>query len=350
MIKFNLGLESWDKVKDAKRLAPGLVTALSIAILATLIEAILPFHFIGSAVLAMFLGISIRALFSVRESLESGLQFASKRVLKTAIVLMGATFNIGIILEVGSQTLFILLFTLFTAFFGSYLIRKKSGINWTLSNMIAAGTGICGGSAIAALAPVVKAKDSDVSYALSVTFLFDMGMVILFPLMGRAMGLTDAIFGFWTGTAVNDTSSVVAASFAFSEAAGEIATMVKLTRTLAIIPTVIIFAFITLRKQYSETRQKETAVSLSVRELFPWFILFFLVMAGFNTAGLINVEIAGIVRSISRFLMVIALAAIGLKTDLNLMRQTGSKPFIHGLILSTLVVIVSLIVTLFLFS
>ena len=126
-----------------------------------------------------------------------------------------------------------------TCFGLGYVIGKALGLDWKTSSLINAGTGICGGSAIAAIAPVIEATDMDIAYGMSATFLFDTIMVVVFPLLGRAMGLSDAAFGLWAGTAVNDTSSVVATGYAFSEAAGDFATMVKLTRTLAIIPTVL---------------------------------------------------------------------------------------------------------------
>ena len=127
-----------------------------------------------------------------------------------------------------------MVFTLFTCFGIGYFVGKALKINWKLSNLISAGTGICGGSAIAAISPAIDADDSDIAYAMSATFLFDMAMIVLFPIMGRAMGLSDMAYGLWSGTAVNDTSSVVAAGYAYSEAAGDFATMDKLTRTLAI--------------------------------------------------------------------------------------------------------------------
>jgi uncharacterized membrane protein YadS len=145
-----------------------------------------------------------------------------------------------------------MVFTLLTCFGGGYFIGKALGLNWKLSNLISAGTGICGGSAIAAISSVIEADDNDVAYAMSATFLFDMAMIVLFPIMGRAMGMSDEAFGIWAGTAVNDTSSVVAAGYAFSEGAGDFATMVKLTRTLAIIPTVITFAFVQLHLKRKE--------------------------------------------------------------------------------------------------
>lgn len=332
-------------MKDLKGLLPGFILSLVIALVATGIEMVLPIHIIGAAVIAMFLGIVVRSFVPQQEVIKPGVQYTSKKVLKGAIILLGASLNVAIVLEVGSRTLAILFFTLLTAFGGGLLIGKWMGVNWKLSNMIAAGTGICGGSAIAAIAPVIDAEDSDVTYAISATFLFDMAMVVLFPILGRAMQLSDTIFGYWTGTAVNDTSSVVATSFSFSEAAGEIATMVKLTRTLAIIPTVIFFAFLAIRRKRKESTQTGEKMSVSVKGLFPWFIVFFVLMAGLNTVGIITPAVSDILRTVSRFLMVVALAAIGLKTDIQAIRKTGIGPFVHGVTLSSLVVVVSIIVT-----
>lgn len=167
--------------------------------------------------------------------------------MKFAIILLGASLNISIVLQVGKMSLCVMCFTLLTCFGGGYIVGKLLKINWKLSNLISAGTGICGGSAIAAIAPVIDADDTDIAYSMSATFLFDMAMILLFPVIGHSMGLSDMAYGLWAGTAVNDTSSVVAAGYAFSEAAGDFATMVKLTRTLSIIPTVIIFALISAR-------------------------------------------------------------------------------------------------------
>ena len=225
------------------------------------------------------------------------------------------------------------------------------GLNWKLSNLISAGTGICGGSAIAAIAPVIDAEDSDIAYAMSATFLFDMAMIVLFPIMGRAMGLSDEAYGLWAGTAVNDTSSVVAAGYAFSEGAGDFATMVKLTRTLTIIPTVIVFALIEVRLKKKEalagSESSDTKANISFWNLFPWFILGFIVLAAVNSVGLISPELSGGLKTVSKFLMVAALAAIGLNTSFKDMAKSGIRPMIHGFIISALVVIVAITVEYF---
>jgi uncharacterized integral membrane protein (TIGR00698 family) len=247
------------------------------------------------------------------------------------------------------MSLLVMVFTLLTCFGGGYLIGKALKLNWKLSNLISAGTGICGGSAIAAIAPTIDADNNDVAYAMSATFLFDMAMILLFPIMGRALGMSDMAFGLWAGTAVNDTSSVVATGYAFSEAAGDFATMVKLTRTLSIIPTVLIFAFINLNLKRKEAKLNNTDGSelkaqFSIKKIFPWFILGFVALS--VVASIFTIPSAVVVhtKSASKLLMVSALAAIGLNTSFSSMKKSGIRPMIHGFIISALVVVVALVV------
>ncbi len=327
---------------------PGVALALVIAAVSRFIEGLLPIHLIGAAVIAMFIGMGINALWQPTAHFKPGLTFTSKKLLKFAIILLGASLSINVILNVGKLSLMVMLFTLATCFGGGYFIGKALGLNWKLSNLISAGTGICGGSAIAAIAPTIDADDTDIVYAMSATFLFDMAMIVLFPIMGRAMGLTDMAYGLWAGTAVNDTSSVVAAGFAFSEAAGDFATMVKLTRTLSIIPTVLAFALINARIKRKEALAAGTAATIqtkvSVRKLFPFFILGFLGMSALKSAGFIPDTLSDILKDVSKFLMVAALAAIGLGTSFREMRKAGLKPMLHGFIISALVVVVAILV------
>lgn len=325
---------------------PGIGFAFLIAIIAKMIENILPVSFLGASVIAIFLGILINYFYPVEDTtLSSGIQFASKRILKFAIILLGASLNIATILEVGKISLIVMIFTLLAAFGGGYLLGKAFGLDWRLSSLISSGTGVCGGSAIAAVSPVIDAEDHQITYAMSSTFIFDMFMIILFPLMGQSLNMSDMSYGLWTGTAVNDTSSVVAAGYAFSEAAGDFATMVKLTRTLAIIPIVIIFTLIQMRLNRKRAGvTPDGHVNMNLKDVFPWFILGFLALALINSLGFIPVAGAQLLKDISKFLMVVALAAIGLKTDLGKMKQSGLKPMLHGFIISVLVIVVSLAV------
>ena len=280
------------------------------------------------------------------------MKFTSKKLLKFAIILLGLSPNIRTILNVGKMSLTVMIFTLLTCFGGGYFIGKALGLNWKLSNLISAGTGICGGSAIAAISSTIDADDNDIAYAMSATFLFDMAMIVLFPIMGQAMGMSDQAFGIWAGTAVNDTSSVVATGYAFSEAAGDFATMVKLTRTLAIIPTVIVFALIQLRIKKKEAKanaasSEELKTNFKLSKIFPWFILGFLAMSVVASIFPIPTQVVSSTKSISKFLMVCALAAIGLNTSFSNMKKSGVRPMIHGFIISALVVVVALVVEIF---
>ena len=329
--------------------APGVALSLLIAALATFIESILPIHVIGAAVMAMFIGMLLNHLIKNKAPLAPGVKFTSKKLLKFAIILLGLSLNITTILKVGRMSLLVMVFTLLTCFGGGYFIGRALGLNWKLSNLISAGTGICGGSAIAAIAPTIEAEDRDVAYAMSATFLFDMAMIVLFPLMGRAIGMSDEAFGIWAGTAVNDTSSVVATAYAFSEAAGDFATMVKLTRTLAIIPTVITFSLIQMRLKRKEALLHSESLdgikaSFSIKKIFPYFILGFLAMAILASIFDIPTEFVSSTKKVSKFLMVSALAAIGLNTSPASMKKAGIRPMLHGFIISALVVIVALLV------
>ncbi len=333
----------------ALKIVPGVILSVGVALIACWIESLLPIHLIGSAVIAMFIGMILNYFLKDTAVFASGLKFTSKKILKFAIILLGLSLNITTILNVGRMSLTVMIFTLLTCFGGGYFIGKALGLNWKLSNLISAGTGICGGSAIAAIAPTIDADDNDVAYAMSATFIFDMAMIVLFPIMGRALGMSDEAFGIWAGTAVNDTSSVVATGYAFSEGAGDFATMVKLTRTLAIIPTVITFAFIQLnikrKEALADSRNGDgLKANFSITKIFPWFILGFLAMSIVASVFSIPADVVTGIKTASKFLMVCALAAIGLNTSFGSMKKSGIRPMIHGFIISALVVVVALLV------
>ena len=335
-------------MEKIRKLLPGCALALVIAAVAKLLEmweSAANLHFIGASVIAMFIGMIVNRFYKPSAVTAPGIKFTSKKILKFAIILLGASLNISTVLTVGRFSLTVMVFTLATCFGLGALIGKALGLNWKTASLINAGTGICGGSAIAAIAPVIEASDMDMAYGLSATFLFDMIMVIAFPLLGRWMGLSDAAFGLWAGTAVNDTSSVVATGYAFSEAAGDFATMVKLTRTLAIIPTVLVFAAISVRLKKKEAAASgDVSVNVSMKSVFPWFILGFLAMSALCSLGLIPAAAAAALKSLSKFLMVAALAAVGLNTSFKELCKSGAKPMLHGFIVSLLVVLVAIAV------
>ncbi len=332
-----------NKIKKQGLFVSGVAICIVVAILAVALEKLIPGELLGSSVIALFLGTIINSFFHP-DWIKPALKFTSKRILKAAIILLGASLSVSTIMSVGKMTFFVMIFTFAMCFGGGYFIRKLFGLNWKLSNLISAGTGICGGSAVAAIAPVIDADDKDIAFALSSTFLFDMIMVAVYPIMGRILGMSDMAYGIWAGTSVNDTASVVASGYAFSEIAGDFATMVKLTRTIAIIPTVLVFACVGTRIKQKELRTENGGKKVNMLKVIPWFIGGFLALAIANSVGLIPMEISGIMKSASKFLMVTALAAIGLGTSITDFKKAGLSPMFYGITIDTLVTFTALVV------
>ena len=324
----------------------GMAICFGVAGLSVLAETLIPGELLGASIIALFLGTFINSFFHPAW-LKPALKFTSKKVLKAAIILLGASISVNTILSVGKMTFLVMIFTFAMCFGGGYFIRRLFGLNWKLSNLISAGTGICGGSAVAAIAPVIDADDKDIAFAMSSTFLFDMVMIALYPLMGKALGMSDIAYGIWAGTSVNDTASVVASGYAFSEIAGDFATMVKLTRTIAIIPTVLVFAYIGTRIKQKELKAASNGRKVNLVKIIPWFIGGFLLLAVFNSTGLIAPTLSSLMKTTSKFLMVSALAAIGLGTSLTDFKKAGFAPMFYGITIDTLVTLTALAVIFF---
>lgn len=331
------------KAKDNYLFILGLAMCFGVAGVSVLLEKIIPGGLLGASIIALFMGTIINSFFHP-SWIKPALKFTSKKVLKAAIILLGASLSINTIMSVGKMTFFVMIFTFAMCFGGGYFIRKIFGLNWKLSNLISAGTGICGGSAIAAISPVIDADDKDIAFAMSSTFIFDMVMVALYPIMGKLLGMTDIAYGIWAGTSVNDTASVVASGYAFSEIAGDFATMVKLTRTIAIIPTVLVFAYIGTRIKQKELKQANNYQKINLFKIIPWFIGGFLLLAVLNSVGYIPVTLGGAIKSTSKFLMVTALAAIGLGTSITDFKKAGLAPMFYGITIDTLVTLTALAV------
>src|SRR6056297_1971964 len=280
-------------MEEIKDYLAGIILTILLALTAKAVSTYIPMLIISASVFALILGMLLNPIIKEIYIFNKGIKFVSKKILKTAIVLMGLTLSFSQVLSVGGYSLIVMTFTLLTAFGGGYLFGKLFNMNWKLSSLISAGTGICGASAVAAIAPTIEAKNSDIAYAIFATFIFDVLMVVLFPLAGRYLGMSDLGFGLWAGIAVNDTSSVVAAGYAFSDTAGAFAVIVKLTRTLSIGPVVLIFSLINARENKKlgkiDTEQKD---KVSIRNIFPYFILLFLVMVAVKSTGIISADLS----------------------------------------------------------
>ncbi len=332
--------------KKFSQYIPGITLTILLAMIGKFLSNLIPMGLISPGVFALLVGMALNPITRNYKIFNNGIIFVSKVVLKTSIILMGATLSFSQVLEVGKYSIIVMCFTLFTAFFCGHWLGKLFKMNWKLSSLISAGTGICGGSAIAAIAPTIEAESSDIAYSISATFIFDIIMVILFPIAGRYFNMSDLGFGLWTGTAVNDTSSVVAAGYAFSDAAGNFSLIVKLTRTLSIVPVVLIFSYINskINSKHSQDINRNKVV---IKDIFPWFILLFLVMVAIKSLGFISPVLSNNISIVSKFCMIMALGAIGLNTNFKEVSKSGVLPMIHGFIISLLVVIVSFGVQMF---
>ncbi|HLQ40711.1 MAG TPA: YeiH family protein [Tetragenococcus sp.] len=314
----------------------GVLLAFVIALAASFLGD--QFKLVGGPVFGILLGLLI-AFIPRKESFASGIQFTSKKILQYAVVLLGFSMNLYQIFAVGKQSLLIILATITTALVVSYFISKKMNIPSNVSILVGVGSSICGGSAIAATAPVIDAEDEEVAQSISVIFLYNIIAAILFPIFGQLLGQNDIGFGMWAGTAINDTSSVVAAGQTWSLAHGSdvalhYATIVKLTRTLAIIPITLALSF------YRSKKNVDTNVKM--RETFPWFVLFFLLAAIISTVFEINEVIVSNLTILSKFMITMAMSAIGLNTNLVKLVKSGAKPLLLGFCCWISIMLVSL--------
>ena len=320
---------------------PGVLFAFVLALIATGLGK--KFPIIGGPVFGIVLGIIINNTFGKPEGTLKGIGFTSKKILQWAIIVLGAGLSLTQVLKTGLDSLSVTIFTLSAAFIAAYGFGRLMGIPSKLKALIGVGTAICGGSAIAAISPIIEADEMEVAYSISTIFLFNIIAVLIFPPLGHLLGFSDKAFGLWAGTAINDTSSVVAAGYAFSSAAGTYATIVKLTRTTMIIPISIIFSIVTAVQKKKEAN-KNQSVNFSFKKVFPWFILWFLVASLLNTMGLFGGNSINYINSLGKFMIVMALSAVGLSADFKKMLKTGLKPLFLGLIVWFTVAIVSIIV------
>ncbi|TGA97615.1 YeiH family putative sulfate export transporter [Sporolactobacillus shoreae] len=315
---------------------PGIILAAVLAIPACLIGTFFPL--VGSPILGILSGMLL-SVWRRPVLFEEGIKYTSKKVLQYSVVLMGFGLNLFNIIKVGSQTLELLVFTLAAAFLTAYIAGKLLKIEGKTQTLIGVGTAICGGSAIAAAAPVIRADEKEVAHAISTIFLFNVIAAFLFPFLGHVMGMSNQSFGLWTGTAVNDTSSVVAAGYTFSHAAGNLAVIVKLTRTLMIIPVTLVLSFYYSRK----TTQKGQG-GYHFSKVFPWFVLGFVTASVISTFLPLPVAVINFLVQCGKYLIVMAMVSIGLNTNVVKLVKNGGKPIVLGFICWGVLSIVSLAV------
>lgn len=325
----------------------GLALAAAIGLAATAIGVACPV--LGAPVVAV-VGGALLSPFARRRwaVLRPGLDFARVRLLRASVVVLGAQLSLREVAGAGTASLPVMLATLVSCLAGAALLGRILGVGRDLRILVGVGTAICGASAIAATSPTIRAKDADVAYAVSTIFLFNVAAVLVFPPLGHALGLGPSGFGLFAGTAVNDMSSVVAAAGSYGPAAVQQAVVVKLVRTLMIIPVVLALGAFIRDRGVVEARavgpRGRLAVAGRAARLVPGFLVAFLLLAAAHSAGLLPAASQEPLRRGAMVLIAVALAAVGLATDVPALRRTGVRPLLLGLLLWVTVSLTSLVV------
>ena len=320
-----------------KKNGSGILVCLAIAIPSWLLGKMFPV--IGGAVIAIIAGMIVTMFWDNKGKAEPGIKWTSRVILQTAVVLLGFGMNLGVIFQTGKQSLPIIICTITTSLIIAWILQKALKVPANTSILVGVGSSICGGSAIAAAAPVIGADDDEIAQSIAVIFFFNVLAAIFFPILGKAIGF-DTVngepFGIFAGTAINDTSSVTAAASTWdsmwnlgSETLNKAVT-VKLTRTLAIIPITLGLSLIQAKKSTKEGKQ---TTKFSIKRAFPMFILYFVIAAIITTVCVHMGVDAGVfqpIKELSKFMIIMAMAAIGLNSNVIQLIKTGGKPIIVG--------------------
>ncbi|CAD0134369.1 YeiH family putative sulfate export transporter [Streptococcus thermophilus] len=324
-----------------KEFLPGISISILISLIAWYLGNLFPI--IGGPVIGLFIGLLLANLLINQERFIIGMQFTSKKVLQYAVVLLGFVLNLSQVFNVGLTSLPIILTTIATALITAYVIHKLFKLDSEIVTLVGVGSSICGGSAIAATAPVIKAKDGSIATAISVIFFFNILAALLFPHLGSWLGLSNQGFAIFAGTAVNDTSSVTATASSWDSLHGtsilEQATIVKLTRTLAIIP-------ITLGLSIWQSKKDNTKERFSLIKAIPNFILWFLLASLITTVAMsmgVPAAIFAPLKDLSKFMIIMAMTAIGYQTNLKKIITKGGSALLVGGLCWLLISVVSLL-------
>ncbi|MGO1580936.1 MAG: YeiH family protein [Peptoniphilaceae bacterium] len=296
------------------------------------------FPVVGGAVFAILIGMVLGVFIKDKTPFQDGIKYTSKKILQYAVILLGFGMNLKIVLETGKQSLPIIICTISTSLIVAYILYKKIKVSDNIATLIGVGSSICGGSAIAATAPVIEADEDEIAQAISVVFLFNVLAALIFPSLGSFLGFSTTsgeAFGIFAGTAVNDTSSVTATAstwdsmYQLGSQTLDKAVTVKLTRTLAIIPITLGLAFLRLRKAGEKNKQK-----VSLKKIFPFFIIFFIGASIITTIAVefgVSVEVFNPLKDLSKFFIIMAMGAIGLNTNIIKLIKNQGRPILLGM-------------------
>lgn len=303
------------------KLIPGLALSLLGAIVAQLAGKYS--GVINDVILAIFLGFMIRN-FIGWPAVSAGLSFDVKYMLRLAIILLGVQLSWQQVMETSGHALWIILIVVIMAIPVVYFIGRKLSLSAQMASLLGVGSAICGATAVLATGPAIGAKEQDMGLAIATIFIFNTLALITYPLLGHLWSMPDAAFGTWVGTAVQDVSSVVATGFAYTAGAGRIATVVKLTRTVLIVPVVFLFSLF-----FSANRKQ--AAQGSYARIFPWFVLGFLAVVVLNSLEVFSAPVKSLLSKTDHFLVLMVMVGIGYTLSAVEMKKVGFRFLMAGL-------------------
>jgi uncharacterized integral membrane protein (TIGR00698 family) len=274
-------------------------------------------------ILAILAGILFHNIVGTPHAAKAGVTFAMRRLLRLAIILLGLQLTAVQIAAVGYSGIVVIVLTLAASFLFTTWLGRLLGVEHKLAQLIAAGTSICGASAVIATNTVTNAHDEDVAYAVACVTLFGSVAMFAYPLLPALLHLDARAFGLWSGASIHEIAQVIAAAFQAGKQAGEFGTIAKLTRVAMLAPVVMLLAFLA-RSSAARHHARKTSAPM------PWFVLGFVALVALNSVITIPIEVKGPLVTTTTFLLSMALAAMGLDTDIRKLRARGLRPLLLG--------------------
>lgn len=304
-------------------------------------EAIIGYAVLEPLVLALLLGLAIRSLRPPESIYLPGIGFAAKQMLEFAIVLLGASLNLQSIVDAGGKLAIAVGISVSMTMVAGIVLGRAAGLGTRLAILVAVGNAICGNSAIAAVAPVIRAKKQEVASAIALTAVFGIAVVLTLPALIPLFDLSDERYGVVAGLTVYAVPQVLAATIPISAQSGQIASLVKLTRVLLLGPVVALFAWI-----FRESRDEGEVAGVrgKLSSFLPWFVVGFLAFAILRTSSIIPDQIGNWGRETSRVLTAVAMAGLGLSVDVRSIRSGGLRVGFVVLCLTVLLIVIALLI------
>jgi uncharacterized integral membrane protein (TIGR00698 family) len=303
--------------------APGLALTAAIAALAYAIRRVPGVDAFSPMIIAILLGIVFHNLVGTPARARAGVVFSLRRILRLAIILLGLQLTAGQVVAVGGTGIAIIVATLVATFTLTKAMGRMLGVERRLAELIAAGTSVCGASAVIATNTVTRGSDEDVAYAVACVTVFGTLSMFLYPTLGSLLQLDMHHYGLWAGSSIHEIAQVVAAAFQHGREAGDAGTIAKLSRVMLLAPLVMTLGIVAARGGRSGAKADGKAP-------MPWFVLGFIAMIGLNSVGVVPAEATHAVTPVTTFLLTMALAAMGLETDIRKLRAKGMRPLALG--------------------